>query len=218
MDKIKLLQTQKNSIFEIIKISGFNPSSFKWNDKIDIPSLEYRDTDYFIEYYLSDNPFRKQVIVSPGERLLREVYSNELNDWNKYLAFTSKWLVNLERELNSPNYWDKIRKEGSIVLEKFGDDTNYFVETEKVLLIEKIGLIKADIKSIGLDDLSVEQINSRLDHITELLDNLNKTDWFSILIGSFISLFLTLIITPDKVDLIWKIIKTHFENWLMLPK
>ncbi len=218
METIELLKTQKDSIFEVIKNSGFNPISFRWNSKNNIPRIEYKDSNYFIEFYLSENTYYRKVIVSPGEKLSIEQPDSDYKEWNIYLAHTIKWLINLKRELDSANYWDKIEQESSLIVDRFDNSSIFFSATEKELVVERIGLIKEDIKTLGFNEPIIEKINDKLDHITELLDNLNKTDWFSIFIGSFISLFLTLMITPDKVGLFWKIIKIHFENWLILPK
>jgi hypothetical protein len=214
MDLFYLLNSQKDSIFKIIVNEGFNPHNFKWEDH-GISILKYRDTTYYCKFQMSNDPFARMIIYSPGSTL-QEEHIGRLNAWKDYENAFKLWLFNLKRELNSDFLWDRLRSESSKY--SFSEDlTNEsFSPYEKKIIHEKFESIKLQLSSLEIDTDSLSKISEKLDHVLELTEKLNKVDWLSVLIGSMAGLFLNLAITQDTVRSIWEIIKHEFEIWLYL--
>jgi hypothetical protein len=211
-----LLVTQKDALFKILSENGFNPKDFTWEKQDGIPTLVYRFDNYFCAFYISENPFSRKVVCSPGKSLIKEDYHGSLDIWQSYEQALKEWLTNLKREKNAEYLWGKINDVSVKIRQDINDEK--FTSTEKEIIFQKFERIKLEIKNVGLKNNEYTEVKNQLDHLLELTEKLGKRDWLGILIGSFASLFLTLTMTPENVKTIWDIIKFHFENWFILPK
>ena len=112
---MKLLKLQKQEIWDIMLVAGFNPLDFEITEN----SEPYENSEILIKYKPESNfDFEiawsgdeggYYVIYSPGENTLVTSgnVSREL-DFNNYLPDLKIWLQYLHRELNASDPWDNL--------------------------------------------------------------------------------------------------------------
>ncbi len=108
---MSLLPSQRDRVFELITEYGFDPSTFSWAEEMGrygtFYTLQHNDTDY--RYDFNIRSLRSEYdMITPGIDKLEERYP--VSNWKKRKEYIKIWLMNLERELATPNYWANIGK------------------------------------------------------------------------------------------------------------
>ena len=216
---MKLLPSQKNQVYDLITATNFSPTQF-YLDEIhsvktrndEVTEVRYEDSDYFFafEIYNGDH----YALFSPGSTKLNDEYYTEF--WEQQLYWFEQWLSLLEREVNSPDKWSRIRSEANGMKINFQDSESKFSIKEYEDLKLKMQILKNNIKLIGLDHSQIEIINSKLDYLTEMAKDMNKYDWKGLFIGIIISVIIQLGVTQDNANSIWTAIKKAFNTFILL--
>jgi|SRR6185436_2287490 len=217
---MKLLQTQKNDIFDIILDEGMNPSDFKFSVEFEsrdemVTYLKYKETKYYFQFRNIDD--RHWITsYSPSGRSL-EVTEKYFGGWKGYISITRKWLKHLKREVNATDKWEAFAKELHHI--PFAFDSNNegekFSSDEIKLLDLKIQTVKKEIKKLELPKETIKQLNAKLDSLNEKVDKLSKTDWKELFLGAVISTIFNLAIPPDSGKSIWEIIRHTFKQYIL---
>ena len=212
---MKLLQTQKNQVYEAIEDAGLSPSMFRFNDPIDPDGttyLRFKKSDYRFDFANSRDGghFARYL---PGYDTPYEDQS--AGTWTSQLVNVRRWLGYLMRELEAPDKWKLLEEE----LRNFNfEDIKYtdakFTHQEFKLLEIRIEEFKNKISKLDLLEEQVEKINHKLDHLLKLAENMNKIDWKELFIGSMMSLFIQLSISPAAGQAIFGHLKTLFVQLL----
>ncbi len=193
---MKLLNSQKNALFELVEESGLSPNLFTYQEPTENDSSTYlrvKNSDYFFEFTSHEN--KHYSIYSPGDDTIEE--RRYPGSWNLQLTNVRKWITNLERELDSPNKWDLLEEE--IKNSNFDDieyDNTKFTHEEFKLLESKINDLKIKIEKLDLIEEDLNTIHKKLDHLLKLSEKMNKNDWKNLFIGTLISI--TAQLTIDK--------------------
>ncbi len=218
---MKLLNSQKNTLFDLIEKFGLSPSQFEFKEnhsKISnnqlTTDLILKNSNYFFSFETGPNTSAKHyAIFCPGSEAYTE--SQYPGDWVFQLNYVEEWLANLVREINSPNKWSRLDNEIASIGIKFENDENKFSFHEYEDLKQKISTLKDGIINIGLLPTQINAINLKLDNLTELAKDMNKFDWKSLFIGTIISIIIQLYISPDNAKMLWTLIKQVFNNYLL---
>ena len=218
---MKLLTSQKNSLFEIIQtVDFFTHNQFeliesetmgKYKTHVEYKTekkfyFRFIDSDYVNSLYANYSPGDEQIIDSTAHIT-----------WNQILNHFENWLYYLQREVTAPNLWDKFKTEISEIKYINNFKNEKFSYSEYSDILEKIDILKTSISSIPLILNQQSEIILRLDHLSETAKELGKFDWVNLFIGTIISVVIQLNVTPENANAIWDLIKRVFNNYF-LPK
>ena len=218
---MKLLTSQKDTLYELIENVGLSPNQFEFKLKPNTYSsteidteLIFIDTEYFFLFSTSINSYNSHsCIFCPGEN--SHTSKEGPCDWENQISHFRMWLLFLVRELNSPNKWDRLKIEILNLNINFETDINKFSIQEYKSLEIKISNLKDGLSKIGLLEIQVETINKKLDHLLELAKDLSKFDWFGLFIGTILNIIIQLGVTKENSKLIWDLIKNVFKSYLL---
>lgn len=215
---MKLLNSQKDQIFDLIEEQNLSPSQFEFNEEqVNVVShtektiLSFKNSQYFFQFdYRNGGHYS---IFSPGRSTITE--EEFPRNWENQLFYFKEWLLNLLREINTPNKWERLRKEINEINSGFtvGQEKFSFQEYEELII--KINQLKGSIKEIGLSRDQILGINNKLDFLVESAKTLSKFDWKSLFVGTIISITIQLGLTPENSKSLWNLI-THIFNQLFL--
>jgi len=218
---MKLLTSQKNSLFEIIQsLDFFSHNQFELIEK-DIMGvcdthIEYKaNKDFYFRFIDSNYANSLFVNHSPGDEQIMDATS-QIN-WNQTLNIFENWLYYLQREVTSPNLWQQFKTEISEIKYINNFSNQKFSFSEYTEISEKIEVLKSSLSSIPLILNQQNEIILRLDHLSETAKELGKFDWINLFIGTIISVVIQLNVTPENANAIWDLIKRVFNNYF-LPK
>ncbi|HLP12305.1 MAG TPA: hypothetical protein VK177_10275 [Flavobacteriales bacterium] len=218
---MKLLVSQKDEIYKIIEDSGFSPLQFNLEEdpgdflRDAYSRLSLKNSDYYYDFFnRSNDSFSHYSVFCPG----RSIYSEkaEVQTWEGHLRCLKEWFKNLRREIKAENKWDRLNQEIQEVAVNFEDNNSHkFTAHEYKQLTIKIDSLKLAIANINLLPDHLEVINNKLDHLTELAEDLNKFDWKNLFIGTIISVIIQLGVTQENAKSIWDCIKIIFSNYFL---
>jgi hypothetical protein len=217
MEDLTLTKLQKNEIFELVINDSLPIANFHWieeNDRWDVDEFSYSVLRFQDNYYFSffraycDGNFK--IFYQPGYYYhhVRE----DIKGWENVKRNFITWLSILKRHLEEPDLWAELaRYKPTNELLLPTNNVTYFTYEQVENL--KITLEKIKEEIIAEFQPNVEQILKLTEQIEYLVDEAKHQkirDWQNICLGSFMSLALSLCITPDKIDTYWKIISTGF--------
>lgn len=211
-----LLQSQKNSLFEIIENNDF--FSHKQFDLIenDLTRIEYKDNRSFYFVFFNNNYINSLVAnYSPGDEQVLDTTSDI--SFNDGLIYFRDWLHYLQREVSAPNLWKKFKTEISTIEFINNFNNQKFSFSEYTEIVNKIELLKNNLSSIPLILNQQDEILLRLDHLNETAKDLGKFDWINLFVGTIVSAVIQLNVTPENANALWELIKSVFKNYF-LPK
>lgn len=218
---MKLLPSQKDILFDLIVQVGLSPSQFEFGEIASKKSsgkkatkLKFVNSEYYFLFETGIKSTKSHLAVfCPGETA--HTVSEYPGSWDLQLNYVRQWLRNLVKEINSPNKWDRLKKEIEGIKIKFDNDEDKFSVHEYEDLQKRVLALKQGLTTIGLLDGQVNIINEKLDHLTELAKEMNKFDWKSLFIGTIISIVIQLGVTQNNARLLWDLIKQVFNNYLL---
>lgn len=218
---MKLMTSQKDSIFDAIEDYELSPSQFELKEIQSkfVPGqiatyLTFKNSDFFFLFETSQlSNASHYALFSPGTEAFHETENTRV--WKSQFVCFLRWLSNLVREIAAPNKWDRFQKEIESLDIAFKNDEDKFSASEYNDLQQKITLLKSRIITIGLSTEQSDAINSKLDHLTDLAINMNKFDWKGLFIGTIISIIIQLSVTPDNAKSLWEMIKQIFSSYLL---
>jgi len=217
---MKLLISQKDQIFKLIENNDyFSPHQFEiveMDKKIEkeIETLVvFKESEYFFGFVDSSYNASFYLNYHPGNEQFLEVTSPLM--WKEGMAHFNKWLNNLKREINAPNLWQKFQTEATALNMNFDSDNSKFTINEYNELKQKIDFIINQLPNIQLGNQQQIEIASTLQHLLTLSNELGKFDWKSLFIGTIISIIIQLNVTKENADLLWQLIKSSFNTFLL---
>jgi hypothetical protein len=218
---MKLLTSQKNSIFELIEeVDFFSHNQFELIEK-DITGvyhthIEYKtNKDFYFRFIDSNYVNSLFVNYSPGDEQMMDATTNIT--WSQTLNIFDNWLYYLQREVTSPNLWQQFKTEISDIKYINNFNNQQFSFSEYTEISGKIDVLINNLSSIPLILDQQNEIILRLEHLNEKAKDLGKFDWINLFVGTIISVVIQLNVTPDNANAIWDLIKRVFNNYF-LPK
>ena len=216
MAENKLLRSQKNEIFELIKRNKLNPSDFKWDKtfskftkKLEVPILIHQPTDY---YYIFD---RKGGINwtenSPG-----------INTWKKrgsvigshrQLQSVNEWLNRLKKE-TEPDLWESISKEN--IFSEFeassNNDSPFTLEEQKYISTHLHEIERYLISTQNLLENHEEFVKTRLDYLKDASKRQTRQDWKHTMIGVLFTIVVGIRMESSAANELFNLAFEYFQN------
>lgn len=215
-----LKRSQKNELFDLIVESGLNPADFEILEQ-SIPqestTLKYNESDYGYHFTVIEN----SISVCPGPLKMYQYYTARFSSFSmehKHHFFT--WLQQLKDEITTPDKWALMEQQFQQF--KFNPELENIPHThiEYEDIVEKLNIIENrlnDALNLGQDHKG--QLHQLIEHQKEMAAKLNKRDWGLLFIGSLVSYFNNLIldsvITPDRISVLFEIVKDVFKGLLL---
>lgn len=217
---MKLLPSQKNILFEIVEYYELPPSQFVFQESKgqmtnDIcTNLEFSNSEYYFSFesYPGNEPH--YCIYSPGDvTFTTETYSRS---WEGTMMEFHNWLSFLKREITTVNKWDRLKLEMDNLKLSFNEnDNNKFSVAEYSELKEKIILLREGIAKIELPTDQMRILNDKLDHLTNLAEEMNKYDWKNLFVGTMMSVIIQLSVTPENAKNLFALLRQIFSTYLL---
>jgi len=220
---MKLLISQKDLLFEIIENdNNFAPSQFEIEEYPQgrnevLTEFKFKNSEYYFRFFHDTDTVNSFIAnFSPGkystvETTMRFVINTE------GLKYFRSWISCLNKELKSPNKWERLKNEFQSLNIRFDETNNSdkFTIQEYIELSHKIDDLKQNIKSIDFTTEQINAINCKLDDLKELAKDLKRFDWNSLFIGTFISIIMQLEVNKENANSLWLLIKHIFNNLLL---
>lgn len=216
---MRLLRTQKNVLFKIIEsFQDLSPNQFSFENielsDRDAVSIRFSNSEFqflIFEDLQYSNTFYANYI--PGFDVYQGI--SERTDWLSIVSYFEKWLSNISREIEEPDYWDRFNNEIGDANFAIDSENSRFSVREFEDLQIKMNLISENVKSIPiiLDQQNI--IIQELERITDLAKDLGKFDWKNLLIGSIANLIFQFGITKENAALIYDLIKTTLKTYFL---
>lgn len=218
---MKLLNSQKNQLFEIIKNHDFfSPNQFKYEEKTYdkgrwITTIKFKDSDYHFKIFEdAEGYILGHVNFSPGINKYREVTSRIA--FEGIIKEFDKWLYSLINEVQNPNLWESFRESlNNYSTELSFSDNTRFTAREFLVLQSQINELTNKLSSLPLLIEHQNQINIELQRVTQLALDLGKFDWMNLFVGTLMSIIIQLGVTKENANSIWLIVKQIFNNYFI---
>lgn len=216
---MKLLNIQRNELFDNITAYGLSPSQFTLseinstmseNEIATVLRLNNSKFYFMFETYQSENHY---LYFSPGQG--KYTGENLAEDWDEVISCFHEWLNVLFQEITAEDKWTRLENEVKGLKINFTDDQDKFSANEYIHLKEQISTLKDGVQKIGLTQEQTQAIINKLDHLTELATEMNKFDWKSMFIGTIVSIIIQLSVTPQNAMTLWTLIKQVFSTFIL---
>jgi len=211
---MKLLLSQKDEIFEIIKnFELFSPIQFELIEDLgnSMTILQFKKSEYYFKFLSNNQGYWAN--YSPGwEKILD---ATDYLNWTQSKEHLFDWLVCLKRELITPNHWENFKSQLSGISFKTQYDNEKFSYKEFEDLEMQIDLLKDKLESIPLLVEQNIEIKNHLDRLTESAKDLGKFDWKNLFIGTILSIIIQLNVTPENATALWELIKNTFNQYFL---
>src|SRR3546814_554169 len=179
---MSLLTSQKDTIYqEIVNSKFFTPNQFSLIETNTF-RITYKNTNYF--FSIHNNSFGQRIVsYSPAED--RPENTEFLQVWEEVLLKFDIWLRCLQRELQTPNYWETFSNQLSMI-NLSNDTTNEkFSAQEYRILVNQVEQLIHEVRTTSsLKDEQLSKIESDLKRVVVLAENLSKIDWKNLFIGT----------------------------------
>lgn len=212
---MKLLKSQTNELFKVIESSGFSPNQFEIFNEEEYDNrfeIAFKGTDY--NFYLKESTnYRDRINVHfcPGQTSYESKYV--IGTWAEVPILFFRWLEYLRREISAPDLWERFQAMITEVSYKndYSDDRRFTAREYEELSL-RLNLLGEKIAQSGLDVTAQKVIMNKLNDIESLAKDLNKYDWFNLLIGTLMSIMIQLHVTQDNANFVWSLVKQVFGN------
>jgi len=216
---MKLLLSHKNELFKIIEECEFlTAAQFilteSSNDNNGGVTINLKNSDYTFSI-LNNSDYHSPFIANyvPGLDTYSEISGG--TNWDGIIHQFCEWLENLSRELKEPNYWERLKLEISSINFSTNFNNSKFSIREYNELKHNVETLSHNLSSIPLLAQQQIEIRNELDRLILLATDLGKFDWFSLFIGTIISIVIQLNVTKDNAELLWSLIKSTFNIYAL---
>jgi len=218
---MKLLKSQKDILYDLIERNGMSPFQFDFfefesnlsHGKV-ATTLKFKESDFFFTFEtVGNNEQPHYSIYSPGEYKYED--SHYSGFWQSQYQKVCDWLIYLKREVNTPNKWERLKIEMSVISFTTSNDNSKFSASEYEELNAKIASLKHGIKLLGLLPEQLITLNAKLDYLSSQAKEMNKFDWKSLFIGTIISIIIQLAVTQENAKALWELIRMTFNDFLL---
>jgi len=227
-DAHRLLRSQQASIHWAIELLDLDPAEFKWEtaritievehydeyfgdvthqEVIDVPALRHLPSGFHCKFAPDFVSF------SPGS----ESWVDDIRTrtWKERSAAAMKWLDNLKREIETPDYWASGLK-GPDVADVANAEDRPFTEAEREAK-------RTDVETAGQYVLDQEElkehvaaIQQKLDYVKAAIDRMSRRDWIHTALGAVVSIGAACGLSPKVARDLWDIVSQGFRSVLKL--
>lgn len=207
---MQLLKSQKNELFEVLEIYGLSPSlfSFEYDNKNNTVAVRYTSHDDYC-FKIDEG----EVTFIPGTY----TYSQEVGflDWDRILYWFRTWLECIDAEISIIDKWQEFEREFQAVNIDFSTENEKFTHSEYKEIEQRIGLLKDEMSTIPEFQEHLENINQKLDHLTDMVEKLGKFDWRGLFVGTMVNIVTAYAVPPETTSHLWESVKQIFNTYLL---
>jgi hypothetical protein len=194
---IFLLQKwKKNEIFEAIQNARLDPKEFELKDGDAKVELKHKwSQSYFI---VAGSALKYTGSYQAGDP---PNWPYEAYSWEAVMERISRWLGEVERDLETPDLWEELQHEAE-QLEIGTDEATLntpFTANEKKEIIQRLQKLTESARITH--PLSAEQmrvLDMKINYLIEATGRLGRTDWRGVFVGAIVSYLLTTGIPPES--------------------
>lgn len=223
-EEYKLLKTNKNYFFEILKKTGLEPANFSWTNQqvpdtsvpppyknIIVPKLEYLDGEYYFQFEKYSCTF------SPGQTKAVEHINLERSD--EQLFYVRQWAGYLKRQIEAPDLWaemEKYKVAFSLALpEQLLNEPIPTYEAEKIS--EQLSSLADKIEELfALTNKQNQFVHNKLNYLAEAAKRQRSVDWVHTSIGVFVTIAMGLALVPDQAKELWELMRSLMSGFIHL--
>lgn len=231
MEKIHLLRSQKNEVFQLLESFEINTSEFRWtwNKKdcfsIPCPVLEHKFYEYYFCFSPPDPQFKRwSYKCCPGHYNPTDTMSLEGDRWEHIFGYVQMWASDLRFELKQPDLWSVV---GNFEFNTLSYDQNKgnipftFEETEQIA--EKLKKLNEKVTNIASEsDVPKGKIDSVSKNMQRLEESAKKgvgrIDWINQLTGLLINIAVQFSMNPESANQFFSFVRELFSKGLNLFK
>ena len=190
----RLLPSQANEVFELIRYAGLNPADFDREEvesETFVPDVKFihRSSGYFF-LFCFDVVDVRSAIFSPGKTEV--VFTTpSVNSWRDQLRYFPGWLDNLKREVNSSDLWAAISQESLLIDAASAEDVSNapFTLEEREQIANQLTEIKEFLFTTQeLNESHKEFVTARLNYLKESSERMGRKDWLTNVVGGLLSI------------------------------
>ncbi|MBL7189805.1 MAG: hypothetical protein ISS70_26035 [Phycisphaerae bacterium] len=216
-EDIRLLKTQRNSVFDILVEYGLEPAAFRWSTlkstfspKGPVSMLMCHNTSFYCRFdSKSTHPGAYRLVFSPGIST-RVATSGDIS-WEVCVTqVVRNWVRCLKRELDTPDLWQEVEKyRSSLSLtppENLVNEPIPAYEVEQIT--QNLQLLAAQTNELhGLSEDQDTFVRSKLAYLADAAKRQGRLDWMHTFIGVLISIVIGLAMAPDRAKEFWELVK-----------
>lgn len=226
-----MLKKDKNGFIDVIYREGLQPDQFTAAESDEFSSPVFMLTcnntpfrfcvshpeDNYRQYSCFFTEFSPKYQFSPDWPVNRY-----FNDINEIYAMFASWLQNdvkayLEEQEIS-DMWEQMKQE-SLTFKKMDSslDMDYFNEHEIRAIQQITPLLREYIEEkYSPSEEQMNEINSKLDYLTDSAERLNKFDWKCVLFNIIFGILLNLSLDTESGRILWSFVKHMYATSLQM--
>jgi hypothetical protein len=200
----RLLKSQRNECFVLLKEAGLNPLDFQWVERPSPPEqysqLVHPSSGYFF-WFNRWNPAWSPDRESQLGKAPFSAYA-----WDGLLTLFKAWTLWVAREPlvpDVPDLWEQYqggpelgKLSGSAQIENLPLNTD-----QKRYLFQQLGEIKHFLYKLeDLDDERQIEVDRRFEYLQESMERVGKKDWLLLAMGGLLSLIISGTVSPERAN------------------
>jgi hypothetical protein len=206
--RLSVLKSQKDVVFNDIKGVGLDPASFVWSEvpssirpETTVSKLEHRDSGfYFLFDHGRDSAYGSHFLeCHPGEEL--PIYREYSGGWDTLKQSFITWLRSVKREMETPDLWSRLANEPALfaVVSNMPLGNELLTSAEQSKIADAVGEIRAYLKEKEvLDEQRWNVVDNKLDSIIDASQRLGRKDWVLLTLGAVVSIFVSGAFAPEQ--------------------
>lgn len=188
---LRLLPTQCNAIFRLVRDAGLDPNEFRWDEE-EI-STAYDDALVSILRHVPTKFFYKfkpeWAVYSPGPT--SRTHESKVLGWNSHFSLVDDWLYCVKREYEAPDLWGLLRQDTKLLQLASSPDlpNEAFTELERQSIRDQLAEIRQHL--ISVHHLQLQQgeiIDQGFSYLGDCLNRVGKKDWLNIAINTVVTI------------------------------
>lgn len=219
----------KNDMLEEIQKSNADPASFEWKEEsfpfgIDLYPmwiLKHIESDFYFKFYRDRAGIFsfQHSPSSPGCYPSKEDWVCAGDQWKSLLSSVREWLSILEEEI-IPDLW--LQAKSYSVVGTSLDTTqipNAPISDSEAKELDKAldNLLARIVEKFSPQEEQITFATRQIEHLKQELRQQGKRHWVLAAIGVIASIGANLALSPQKMEVLWGIVKTCFQGVLQLP-
>ncbi len=183
----------KNEIALAIKTSSFSPSDFERDEGDEALSVRHRPTssELVVNYgSVHGGSAKFHVSWSVGEEPIAS------RETDRPGLTVQDWLNQLRLDLDTPDLWADIGKQGMSALME-GDDNTQFSPQEQNEIEAWANDVKQRAQQGALSDEHMRLLEAKVDYAVAAAGRTGRLDWLNLTVGAVMGAFAGDVLTPD---------------------
>jgi hypothetical protein len=204
---LTLQKWQRNLIVETIQAVGLDPRQFDLEDNDSQVRIKHKWSPSCFSIRSAGASYDVTYVVGDGAEWPASAYS-----WQTIPGRIRIWLVDVKRDLETPDLWAELQREARL-LDVTSDDATEntpFTPDEQSEILARLQALGGDVRRTY--SLSAEQIRAldvRLDYLANAARRLGRKDWLNVCAGAVLGYILTASLPPEAArDLFLGLLRT----------